>query len=304
MKRSLARAAAVVAMVAACGDPKVSDDNHDDAGAGTGDGGGDSDGRTADADSCEAPDMLVLLDRTMSMHRRPDGTTPPDTVAGRMQSKWFIAIDAVEKLTAQFETGVRFGLTLFPRDPGSGACVTLSERIQGQTATNPMCEAGEYLVAPNVATAGAIAAAIDPDTTLLCNTTPIGAGLDTAKTALASTRDPIRDQYVLFVGDGADTCDEPLVLANTQALARDGVKTFVVAFDGSGTGIDQGLLNDMACAGQTATGFPSPCTDDGAGNYRATDRAGAALFLQAENGMSLATALAGIGDQVCCGCVL
>lgn len=294
------RAICAVLVLAACGGTKDNGNGNGDAGNGNGDGGNP----TTDAETCEAPDMLVLLDRTMSMHRRPDGTVPPDTVAGRAESKWAIAIGAVETLTAQFQTSVRFGLTLFPRDPGGDQCVTLSQRIGGQTATNPQCEAGEDLVTPAISTANAIATALDPDTTLLCNTTPVGAGLGTARDALAAIQDPIRDQYVVLVSDGADTCDEPLVLANTNALAAAGVKTYVIAFDGSGTGIDKGLLNDAACAGRTALGFPTPCTVDGNGNYRATDRAGAVLFLAAENGPALVDAFQDIAGQVCCGCVL
>ncbi len=275
----------------------------DGGGDGDGDGGGDGDsGPAADAaDDCQAPDMLVLLDRTMSMHRRPDGTVP--THAQHAESKWYIAITAIEALTAQFDTSVRFGLALFPRDPGGDVCVTLSERIDGTTATNPTCEAGEVLVQPGLSTADEIATAIDPETTLLCNSTPIGAGLGTAQTALAAIQNPIRDQYVLFVGDGNDTCDAGLVLDNTQALAAAGVGTFVIAFDGSGSGIDNGLLNDMACAGRTAPGFPAPCTDDGAGNYTATDRAGPALYLLAEDAAGLTAAFDDIAGQVCCGCI-
>ncbi|HEY5920086.1 MAG TPA: hypothetical protein VIV11_00390, partial [Kofleriaceae bacterium] len=133
----------------------------------------------------------------------------------------------------------------------------------------------------------------------------IGAGLATARTELAAIRDPVRPQFVLFVGDGADTCAPQLALTNTDALAADGVKTYVVAFDAnSPAGIDKGLLNDMACAGQTAPGFPAGCTPDAAGNYRATDRLGAALFLAADNATALASVFEQVAGTVCCGCIL
>src|SRR5262245_47110075 len=64
--------------------------------------------------TCEAPDVLVLLDRTASMAERPDGTLPADTAAGHTESKWFIAIQAVEALSRELESSVRFGLALFP----------------------------------------------------------------------------------------------------------------------------------------------------------------------------------------------
>ena len=288
------RACGVLLLVAACGSKA----------GGSVDAAGGSDAPIADAADCEAPDVLIVLDRTMSMHRTPDGDTPPDTPSGRAQAKWSIAVNAVETVAAQFDDGVRFGLELFPRDPGGGVCVTLSQRINGMQASNPECEAADVVVAPAPATGAAIASAIDPDTTLLCRTTPIGAALGTATTALAAIQNPIRDQYVLFVGDGRDTCNDALVITSAQALAADGVHTFVVAFDGAGSGgIDNGLLNDMACAGRTATGFPAPCTADANGDYTATDRNGPPLYLTADDGAALAATFSTIAGQVCCGCI-
>jgi hypothetical protein len=258
-----------------------------------------------DTTTCNPPDVLVLLDRTASMAERPNGTFPANTLAGHAESKWFIAIDAIESLSTEMEATVRFGLALFPRAPAANACITLSERIAGAHASNPQCEAGEVLVEPASASAGEIDAVLDPEATRLCTSTPIGAGLATARTELASTREVGRAQYVLFVGDGADTCNAALALSNTDALARDGVKTFVVAFDdGAPAGVDRGLLNDLACAGQTADGFPAGCVADAAGNYRAIDRAGAELFLTANNASGLTSALQHVAQSICCGCVL
>jgi hypothetical protein len=261
--------------------------------------GGDSGPGTT---ACEAPDVLVVLDRTASMAERPDGTMPPDTAAGRAQSKWFIAVDAVESLVARLDSTIRFGLALFPRAPVGSACVTVSERIAGKRATNPQCEAGELLVEPALDADAAVASGLDPEATRLCTSTPIGAGLATARSELAAIRGP-RPQYVLFVGDGADTCNAALALTSTDELARDGVHTFVVAFDAFG-GIDHGLLNDMACAGRTAPAFPAGCAADAAGSYRAVDRVGPAMYLSASNGGGLVAAFEQIAGEVCCGCVL
>ncbi len=263
------------------------------------DAGSTGDGEVA---SCDPPDVLVLLDRTASMAERPNGTMPANTPAGHAEAKWSIAIQAVEALSQKLETTVRFGLALFPRAPSGSACVTLAERLAGDRASNPQCQAGEVVVEPAMSAATAIGSTLDPETTRLCTSTPIGAGLATAQTALASTRDLTRPQYVLFVGDGADTCNAELALANTDALARDGVKTFVVAFDGgSPAGVDRALLNDMACAGQTAT---TGCIVDAAGNARAADRSGPDLFLIASDAAGLTTALQQIASSVCCGCIL
>jgi hypothetical protein len=279
-----------------CGRMGIPSEGAPDASTLTGDTGG----------TCNPPDVLVLLDRTASMAERPNGTFPANTAAGHTESKWFIAINAIESLSTQMETTVRFGLALFPRAPASSeACITLSQRIGGERASNPQCESGEVLVAPAASSADAIGSTLDPESTRLCTSTPIGAGLATARTELESTREASRPQYVLFVGDGADTCDSELALTNTDALARDGVKTFVVAFDnGSPAGVDRGLLNDMACAGQTAAGFPAGCVAEASGIYRAVDRTGPDMFLIANDAAALSGALQQIAQTVCCGCIL
>jgi hypothetical protein len=259
----------------------------------------------SDAESCEPPDMLLVLDRTMSMHRRPDGSVPPDTAAGHMQSKWYIAITAIEQLTADLEGTIRFGLELFPRDPGQDLCVTLSQRINDVTAMNVQCEAGEVLVSPDTGTVPAIAAALDPETTRLCRSTPIGAGLETARSELESLTDPVRDQFAILITDGQGTCNmDALALSEAQALAAAGIKLYVIGFDGSGgSGVDNAHLNDLACAGQTAPLFPTPCTDDGAGNYTATSPGGAPLYFLADDAAALGQALAEVAGEVCCNCV-
>lgn len=259
---------------------------------------------SADAEDCEPPDMLIVLDRTMSMHRRPDGTVPADTPAGRMETKWYIAITAIEAVTASLDATIRFGLELFPRDPGQDVCVTLSERINGTTATNPTCEGGEVPVSPAISTGTMISTALDPEATRLCNSTPIGSALGTAQTHLAGIQDPVRDQFVMLLTDGQATCGEdPLSIANTQAMARAGVETYVIGFDASGTGVDPAQLNHLACAGRTAPGFPAPCTADGNGDYTATDPNTGTLFLTANDATALQQQLEQVAGQVCCNCI-
>lgn len=261
-------------------------------------------GPRVDADSCEPPDMLFVLDRTMSMHRRPDGSIPPDTAAGHMASKWYVAIDAIESVSQNLEQTVRFGLELFPIDPGGNVCVTLSERITGTTATNVQCEPGELLVSPDLRTADAIAQSLDPETTRLCRSTPIGGGLGAARMALEAVVDPIREQYAVLLTDGQDTCDEALSLANGQALGDSGVGLYVIGFDSSGGGIDHGHLNDLACAGRTAPDFASNCMDDGNGSYVAVDADnGPALYLLAGDAQQLAAQIEQVAGEVCCNCI-
>ncbi len=280
------------------------------AGTGTGgsagaiqlDGGGGS--STDGGGGCEPPDLLIVLDRTMSMHRRPDGTRPPDTTAGHQSSKWYIAIDAIKQLTGKLDSTIRFGLELFPKDPGNNECVTLKQRINNITATNPACQKGEVLVQPALNNGPAIANAIDPETTRLCTSTPIGKGIQTAATALSAIQNPVRKQYAVLITDGQDTCDKALVLSATQALAKQGVDMYAIGFDASsGNGVDKSQLNNLACAGHTAPNFPAPCTADAQGNYTAKDPTGPDLFLAAGDANGLSSALSTLAGNVCCGCI-
>ncbi|MGH7298677.1 MAG: VWA domain-containing protein, partial [Polyangiaceae bacterium] len=110
-------------------------------------------------------------------------------------------------------------------------------------------------------------------------------------------------QYLLLVTDGAETCKGDVVAA-AQTLAAAGVKTFVVGFgtaDAGSSGVDSKLLDQVACAGETAIGFPAPCTQTDAG-YTATSTAGPPIFYLAEDGASLQTTLQAITSKLCCGC--
>lgn len=270
-------------------------DTHTQTGDGT-----DTDVDT-NSDPCEPPDMLIVLDRTMSMHRQPSGDPAPQNQ--HELSKWFLAISAIETVTGEYDRRLRFGLELFPQDPDDGACVTLAERIDGETADNPTCEHGEVLVPTDLQTAKQIASALDPETTLLCNSTPIGAGLETALQHLASVKNAIRPQYVLLVTDGRDTCDDPDPVEQVQQLLKNGASTFVVGFDGSGKGIDSKTLNNMACAGKTAPEFDKNCVDQGGGAYVAADPSGETLFISASNGDELQNELDSVAALVGCGIV-
>ena len=67
-------------------------------------------------------------------------------------------------------------------------------------------------------------------------------------------------------------------------------------------GVGAAFLNNMACAGQTAPGFPAPCVEQD-GGYVAADPGGPLLYLQAEDGDALDAALGGVVDDLCCDCL-
>jgi hypothetical protein len=289
-------------MLAACG-PAAShgDDGGDDASVGD-----------PDAGVCKAPEMLLLLDRTGTMHRDLAGLTPPDTMAGHAAAKLTLAINALDGLLAipGLDGTLRLGLAMFPRDPGGGACLTLTQRLQGMDFTNPGCEAGQVIVPPALGTAAAISSAIDPEATTLCFSTPTGSGLETAHTALMASATPGIDQYITLVTDGADfyeSCPTPDPMQVLRDLDAAGIKTFIVGFGAQDTtvqGVNPPLLNRMACAGHTAKNFATACMLLATGGYDAVDPNGARLYYDAADGPGLSTALKAVAGEVCCGCIL
>jgi hypothetical protein len=270
------------------------------AGAG-GTGGGAGAGGSA---MCTQPDVLITLDRTLTMHFTPDGTNPTDAPA-YASSKWAQAITAIEKVSGTLDQTIRFGLELWPKDPGAG-CLTLTERIETtKMATNPMCQEGEIVVPLGLGTGTAINAALDPLVTKICTSTPTGQALITAGTYLGANAVAGRPQYVALVTDGADwdqSCPTPNPLNEVQKLSTSGIKTFVVGFYAKSSapgGVGIAFLNDMACAGQTATGFPGTCKMT-ANGWVAADPAAAPLFLTAQNSSELETVLASSLGAVGC----
>jgi hypothetical protein len=260
---------------------------------------------------CDPPDVLVVLDHTDSMSRTPSGEKPADDDAGFAETKWVLAVEAVRAMTAPpGDQGARFGLERFPEDPETldagtdgGACVTLPELLGGKSAKNETCQPGELLVSPGLGNGAAIAAQIQPLTTRLCNSTPIGLAIATATSVLQASATAGRSQYVVLVTDGAETCKGDPV-AEVQALAAAGIETYVVGFgteDAGSGGVNVKLLNDMACAGKTAKDFSTSCETTDAG-YAPMTPNGAPLFFAAQDGPSLQAALQTIAGAVCCAC--
>ncbi len=313
----LALLAAGSAAAFACGDdsassgPVLREGTPADAstsGPGFGEGGLEQEGGSV---TCVAPDMLIALDRTQTMHRTANGDTPPDTAAGHATSKWWMAIEGIEQLTAPpFDQGVRFGLELWPKlAPG---CVTLQTRIQGDSGTNASCLEGEVVVDTALGTGGKIAQLLDPETTPICFSTPTGSALAVAKTYLEARKEVGKKQFVVLVTDGADwdvSCPTPNPLDIVDQLATAGISTVIVGFSAEASltnGVGAAFLNDMACAGGTAKGFPAGCTKNAKGAWRATDPdAGPSgrLFQAATNTTELSTSLRDLAKTVCCDCV-
>lgn len=254
---------------------------------------------------CLPPDMLIALDRTLSMHRTPDGFTPIDG-PDYASSKWSQAITAVEGLVAPpTDNTVRFGLELWPRD--DGGCITLAERVtDSKQTTNALCDLPEIVVDNELSTGLTITDLLDPTTTTLCKYTPTGTALVEAGAYLDGIKEPMRGQYITLITDGSDwdkSCPDPAPLKVVQDLEKAGIKTYVVGFDGQESEAGAtAFLNQLACAGKTANAFPGPCYE-GPDGWTAFDvEEPAPVYLQADNAEDLTSALKAITDEVCCGC--
>lgn len=273
-----------------------------------GGGGGASDGGVDAGLECQPPDVLIALDRTLTMHRMADGNTPPDTDAGHAMSKWAMAINGIEELTAApLDQSVRFGLELWPREaPG---CVTLAQRISGTNGTNMACEGPEIPVEPALGTGAAISALLDPEATKICFSTPTGDALLGARAFLETHRSADAGQFVVLVTDGADwdvSCPNPNPLGVVDGLTDAGISTLVVGFSAEMSlqnGVGLAFLNDMACAGRTAKDFATTCGANATGQFRALPGDGGALFYTATNAQELVTTLRDFTRTVCCGCI-
>jgi hypothetical protein len=115
-----------------------------------------------------------------------------------------------------------------------------------------------------------------------------------------------REQHILRITDGNDTCDGEAgytsnSLATADALRVAGIETIVVGFDGSTIGISVSHLNNLACAGSLAAGPAENCIASG-DQLRAPARRPppAELFLRAEDQAGLTSALMGVPATVAC----
>jgi len=117
---------------------------------------------------------------------------------------------------------------------------------------------------------------------------------------------PGRDQYVVLVTDGADwdvTCPDPAPQGIVRQLAAAGIKTYVVGFFGTEAEQKAAVyLNDLACAGQTAKGFPGPCESTPTGWQVKDPMDIAPLYLLAGNG-ELPMTLADVAAEITAICV-
>lgn len=185
---------------------------------------------------CWEPEVLIAIDRTLSMRTKVNGVT-----------KWDMARQAITAIVEKFTDTIHFGLEFFPKTVEG--CYTIAEIEAGSKVNNVKCLEGEVVIPPAYDTDALINSTME--SAQLCTSSPI-------KSALLSARDfyvahppvPVtRKQFVILLTDGKETCEKETLPCGAQELAAAGVKTYVVGFGGA---VNPDYLNHLVCAGGTA----------------------------------------------------
>ncbi|HEX6240418.1 MAG TPA: hypothetical protein VFZ61_05975 [Polyangiales bacterium] len=207
--------------------------------------------------------VLIVLDRSGSMR---------DLLVNR----WDPSVAAIEQLTASLPPDMRLGLATFPGD--CNALPSVNEQLdcvarQGSLLGDLSCEPGQIKVAPGLGTASAIhdqLQAMAPT-----GATPTAASLRAAHMALKGMASATSAEVVLLVTDGAPNCSAgnqgglgsvgigigtaasgqaaaiPQTVMQIEAMAADGIKTYVLGYDTQTDPALKQALDRMAQAGGT-----------------------------------------------------
>lgn len=227
--------------------------------ADSGDAGNGAPSTTPTSDLCErrtvqaqrmTPDMLIVLDRSLSM--APDAN---DSATDR----WGGSVAAIEQTAGAFDGVINFGLMTFPafdsrQLPGLGSSATVEVQCPTGTLDVELGPGHGAQIADTLEQ-------LDPG-----GSTPTGptltAALDVLRGAAKLYDGALAPRYVLLVTDGDPNCAGPPAVDGSDPLARRQaldaiealsaaqIKTYVVGFQTAGTSfVDQ--LDAMAARGGT-----------------------------------------------------
>jgi MYXO-CTERM domain-containing protein len=184
---------------------------------------------------CDAPQVLIVLDKSSSMNGLvPSGVT-----------KWEAAQEAVVRVAAEFGDAVDFGLMVFP--------------------SPNQCHPGSVVVGCGPETSSDIEDALGDPPPEFGNYTPMAESIAAAG-AHDQLADPTRRSYVLLITDGWQWCDpyDPdtrfTPVDEVASLLEDrGLVTYVVGF---GDSVDVATLNRASAAGGAAIEGCDPNGED------------------------------------------
>ena len=217
-----------------------------------------SSGAGTDDDTCasllipalpNSPEVLIVLDRSGSMSGNNDTRT----------DRWTPSASAIEKITAQLDQAVAFGLMLFP-DPAMG---------------NNNCAAGVVNVPVALGSAKQIAQVINSSPPGRASATPTAASLQAALAALGpppvcADQCVITKRFVLLVTDGAPNCgaagggnmfattqaDIDACDMNIDALKAADITTYVIGYQTTSDPMVAQIMDGFAMHGGTEKQLP------------------------------------------------
>lgn len=202
-----------------------------------------------------APDILIVLDRSLSMKM--------DNV-----NRWDPSVAGLKTITSMLQDRVAFGLMVFP-----GPMAVAGDQSSVATNNPQACDTGTQRVQTGHKNAKAIAQALDqiqPG-----GRTPTAPTLAAAHQLINTNRQVDPDslaapQYVLLVTDGAPNCStgigggilgggfgsgEPAAVdqsvSEITGMAKDGIRTYVLGYDTQNDPQLKSALDRMAAAGGT-----------------------------------------------------
>lgn len=198
-----------------------------------------------------APNMFISLDRSCSM----------TAAGGGGQTKWQIAVAAMNQLLTDFNGKIRWGLGMFPD--------IVAPNCAQDAAQFAVADANEAGIQAMLTAALATADPYFPNGPCVTN---IDTAVQQASLEPAFT-DPTRPSYVMLMTDGAQAgCSAAGGNAGTvqiiAGMLTAGVKTFVIGF---GSGVNAAQLNNFADAGGVPKSDPANPTQH---YYQANDAAG------------------------------
>lgn len=137
----------------------------------------------------QTPDMFLLLDRSNSM---------ADSVAGSTKSLWEIVRESINNITADLDSRILFGATVFPNAVGKNTC-------SRNDSDNNCSGANEQPLVPiNLNNGPAIKAALQNQGN--CGGTPTAVSLNAVYRYLQKVTDA-NPKYLLLATDGMPNCN-------------------------------------------------------------------------------------------------
>jgi len=208
------------------------------------------------------PNMLIVFDRSLSM---------------QTGNRWTPSVAGLKSITNVLQSDVAFGLMMFPGTSTGSARLNCSSTpnpfeclaLQNAGGTGATCTVGSLSVPIARSAASAIGLALDgtkPD-----GATPTAQTLQAAHAELgkveAGPDEVTPAKYVILVTDGEPNCtngsignggsDPAAVTASVaaiQAMAKDGIKTYVLGYGTASNATTKASLDQMARAGATGDG--------------------------------------------------